>query len=163
MPSRKLKKAQATNPGIVVVYEITTGALQILLGLGLFSLAEKLYDLYQALLGSGLVNSHDFIENVLLLFFPFLLGHHRALAILLLVMGTVKFVCGVGLAQGKEWGKIILLTSLILLIPTDIISLFRHYSTYKIFFLGIDMGIIFLLTNFRPDKYFSEVASTKVF
>lgn len=141
---------------LVAFYEIVTGIFQTILGLGLLVFGDELYGLYISLLGLELINSREYLENILTIFFPFLIQHHIALAILLLGLGLVKTVSGWAIYKDLEWGKLLLVLFLLFLIPTDIFSLVQKFTIYKLLFLFLDCLIILIIVNFKPNKFYLE-------
>ena len=63
----------------------------------------------------------------------------------------------VGLWYHKHWGLDILIVVTIILLPFEVVNLFRHLSLLNTAYFVINMLIALYLVNFNPKGYFTHL------
>lgn len=135
----------------VVIYESLTGIFELILGSGIILFGKRIFTLYLRLQSLGyLEHSH----NILVLFvrrsLPFIIHYHIAIAIFIILLGSIKIVSAVGLWRDKLWANYLLISTLVILLPFDVIEIIRNPSAIKIVYFVVNILIIIYLFRQEP-------------
>ncbi len=142
----------------IILYESLTGGIELLLGLGMFVFGQKIYLLYQHLKNLGfVVNSHGILAIFVRGLLPFVVQYRVAIGLFLLASGLVKIIGSVGIFFKKKWGGYILIISLLILAPFDIVAIIRRPTAIKLVYLIINISIIIYLLPKKIKKEFGKI------
>lgn len=139
----------------IIFYESFTGGVELFLGLGMLIFGKNIYLLYTYLRSLGfLTHSHNVLVMYVRGLLPFVVHYRIAIGILLICLGAVKIISSVAIYKKKEWGNDLLIVSLLILTPFDIIGIIRKITVIKIVYFLINIVIIVLLVPKRFKRLF---------
>ncbi len=139
----------------VVFYELVSGFVGMVIGIGLAIFGEEIQDIYLSFRDAGVLDHpHNAMIGIVQKYAPFLIGHYLFVGIYLVLVGVFKLTGGVGLMYRKKWADNMLVGLLLLFLPLDIWSLFHHPSITRVLFIFTNIVIIVYLTRKQIVKYF---------
>ncbi len=142
----------------IIVYKFTLGLFELLLGFGIIFLGTQTLGIYESFKSKELLeDSHDLLVAVFEKLVPYLLKHQGYIVLILIVLGLVKMIAAVGLANRKHWGLDLLVVLTISLLPFQMYSLIFSYSFANLVYFTINVFIALYLVKFQPKTYFSNL------
>jgi uncharacterized membrane protein (DUF2068 family) len=144
----KLNREQPKHSGLIIIYELFTGALELVLGISIIIFGSKLFSVYQKLIFSNfLVFSHQSLADLIQSLVPLLFDHIHFISFFLICLGTLKIICGGGMYLRQWWASYLLVLAIGFLLPFDLVSLFQKLEIYKLILLGVNSAIIYYLVK----------------
>src|SRR5260221_8798049 len=142
----------------IIIYKFILGVLELILGLGLWIFGKKLFALYFSFRDQQLLeNTNDTLLDLLERVVPFLMVHKGYIILLLILLGVTKVVGAIGLYYKKRWGLDLLIGLTFLLLPFDLIDLFKHHTGFNFLYFLLNILIALYLVNFKPHHYFRSL------
>jgi len=144
--------------GYIIIYKFILGLIETILGLGIIFFGKRLFETYLNFTQNELFEDpHDLLAVILEKFVPYIFQHHIFIIFILLLLGISKMIGAVGLWYHKHWGLDILIVVTIILLPFEVVNLFRHLSLLNTAYFVINMLIALYLVNFNPKGYFTHL------
>ncbi len=138
---------------IVVIFKLTTGIPEILLGLSLLLVSSgRLGELAESIAGAEFVEDPtDRIARMIGLWLPSLLAHKNLVGLGFLALGSTKVAGALGLLLHKPWAYYLLVFVAVLLLPLEIRELLSHFSAFKAGFTVLNLAVLALLFRYRRE------------
>ena len=138
----------------IIVYKLTFGLIEFLLGLGLVLAKSVVLPWYRNLASQELLEDpHDVLIRFTQQVVPFILTHRGFLVFYLLLLGLAKIAGAIGLMYKKNWGVDLLVGLTVVLMPFQVYQLIRRFSLAEFTYLVVGLLIVLYLVNFKPKKY----------
>jgi len=148
----------------IAMFEVTKGAIVLLLGFGLFHLMHKnLDDVAERAVEVLHVNPEGKLSNL----FLDLASHASDRNVWVLALGTlayasVSFTEAYGLWREREWAQWFSLLSIALYLPPELYWMLRHPSWFNCAVFAINIGIFLFMLSLRVGGRSTVVRSSQV-
>ncbi|MEI6510561.1 MAG: DUF2127 domain-containing protein [Candidatus Uhrbacteria bacterium] len=133
------------------IYEISTGLVEVVLGVALLMLsASGLEHIADRLMAEELgEDSRDMIIRFVQDHLPSMLHGKGVFTAILIAFGSVKVAGGIGFLRGKSWGYYLLLGLLVVLLPPNVYRLVTHPGIGFVSLLIIHLAVLQFLVHYR--------------